>query len=484
MGSSYKEDFIKLQNEKKLELKNKNIKKMGGSYKEDFIKSQNEKKLELNNLIENNKLKLITELEKINEMNNPNSTENINNNISKKISLKNSILNKFSNFKFTYFYLFIIKIVICVFILPLIKNNFNIQDSFNDMLRNLFQTIFKIEFFKKNFTSISVFLDKLGDFYKPYKYLKKLLEELDEKNEKQSSNLLKKCFHLFFNYNTISKISVIVNMYKNKDTLFRGNSIERTTDIISLISSLLTLFEIVICPKHNHSLCKYISPWNNISIYLLFFITSIDMALLIYSQIESSNPENKRIIQESGYFTLVLFILCSNINFYKEGQIITPIINRNKQIQPTIQENNEINNSYLNEISKDVGMFFKIQKVMGAIISNRPLQIGVISLGTAYGIRKLVIEPSIDKVKKEVDKTIDETIDKVENKVPVVIKNAISQVNNSLQEPYDEGPLTNKGELHNAAVLIGERLVEGGISKMSEAIISKIPGAAALQRLF
>jgi hypothetical protein len=423
----------KLSIKQNILLKNKNTKKMGGSNKKDFIKSQNEQKLELNNLIENNKLKLITVL----NINKESSTENINNNISKKLSLKKKsfldpILNSFPNFKVIQFYLFIIKIVICVFILPLIKNNFNIQDSFKDMLRNLFQTILKIDFFKNNFTSIIGFLDKLGDFYKPYKYLKQLLEDIDKENEKKSSNLLKKCFYLFFNYDTITKINVIVNMYKNKDTLFTGNNIEIFNDIISLISTLLTLFEIIICPINNNYLCKYISPWNTISIYLLYFISSIQMSLLIYSELSTDNDENKKKIKHYGYFTIILFILCSNINFYKEDKIIIPIIKK------------EEDKIYINNLKKDYAWYIDIPlKVTGQIISSPYFKISsaiIVTTGvSALIINKMVIKPAAEVSNNGVQKLepILRSIFTSKNHTSDVTSDDTSNADSSISQPLN-----------------------------------------------
>ena len=58
-------------------------------------------------------------------------------------------------------FLFFTKIIICVLILPLIKHNFDIKNAFNDMLRNLSESIFTLKFFKENYNEIILFLDKL-----------------------------------------------------------------------------------------------------------------------------------------------------------------------------------------------------------------------------------------------------------------------------------------------------------------------------------
>ena len=220
-------------------------------------------------------------------------------------------------------FLFFTKIIICVLILPLIKHNFDIKNAFNDMLRNLSESIFTLKFFKENYNEIILFLDKLGNLIRPYKYLKKLLEKKEERNIKTIKNALKKFINYFINFETLTKIKLIMYLYKKKEFLFYGNISENINDVISLTSSILTILEVILYPYENYLLYKYIPKLNIFSLYSVYLIETIATIKRIYN-LKKKNKKNYmninilNMIEKYGNITSVLLMFCSNSEFYND----------------------------------------------------------------------------------------------------------------------------------------------------------------------
>ena len=238
----------------------------------------------------------------------------------KKTSVGTSLLNKLSSLKNLNLSLFLTKLIICVFILPIIKYEFNIKNALNDMLRNLKESIFNIPFFKNNFNEIIVFLDTLGNLFKPYKYLKELLEKKNEENEKQMKYSLIKVLNYFMNYQSLIKLKLIIDLYKKKDYIFQGNLINKLQDSVSLISSIFTIIETILCPNTNHLICSYVSPMNNILLYSPYLLDAIETTTKIYSLLKKKKDyEGIDLLEKNGIITNVLLLFCSNNTFYKEN---------------------------------------------------------------------------------------------------------------------------------------------------------------------
>jgi hypothetical protein len=188
------------------------------------------------------------------------------------------------------------------------------------MLRNLTQSIFKLPFLKNNFTEIILVLDKLGDLFKPYKDLKILLEKKDEENEKNTIQSLKNFITYFMTYETLIKIKLIMDLYKRKDNLLEGEFIDKLNDSVSIMTSILTILEVILCPNEKHPICKYISPLNNISLYSPYLIDSIKTIEKIYNLLKKENDiEGLDILKKTGIITSILLLFCSNNEFYKKN---------------------------------------------------------------------------------------------------------------------------------------------------------------------
>ena len=121
-------------------------------------------------------------------------------------------------------------------------------------------------------------------------------------------------------FETLIKIQLIMELYKNKDVLFLGNSFQKSRDTIYLISGVLTLLEIVLCSSTS-IIKNYISPFQYITFYIPYIINAIELSLTIIHLYKNDNIEFKNLVEKKGFMNIILTFLCSGIEFYNEEKI-------------------------------------------------------------------------------------------------------------------------------------------------------------------